>query len=350
MIGIIGVGGVARYAHLPSYRANALRCSVLCDVNGDVCKAVAQEFGISVWTTDVDVLLSNTEVEIIDLVVPPNNRAPLIAKLAGAGKPVLVQKPFCVTVDEFAVLTRLMPRDMHWRLNLTGRHVSAWLKVKELLASGAVGTPLTCVITNQDWWDRERGRWDLTVKDYIVYEMLIHHLDLCMFWFGMPSRLTGRGGTHPRQRMKELNRATFLLEYDAGLTITEDWSLSEFSFANGHPFEGVTITGSDGALRATSERVEFAPFGGNSIEVWHRPRPGQSLPGNSLSVSWFPDSFGAAMVDFVAASRDPIAIASDRRHLEMLSKLTFDAAGALDSLSWKNCGPMASASIGVGEE
>lgn len=341
MIGIIGVGGVARYAHLPAYKSLGLNCVNICDINADICGLVAEEFRIPKWTSEIDMLLDDPDVTVLDLAVPPINRAALFEKIKACGKPVLIQKPFCVTRDDYAQLLELMPREQHCRLNMTGRYVSAWIKVKNLIEAGAIGQPLSCMINNTDWWDREPGRWDLEVRDYIIYEMLVHHLDLCLYWFGHPQKVTGRGNAHPRQRMNEANRASVLLEYKNGLLVTlnEDWTLSEYGFSNGHPFEHILITGSDGAIRATSESVEFSTLGSNSVETWRLPRPGQSLPGESLKTSWFPDSFGAAMADFVTVVGSGKAMVDDNVHLRALTELTFDCAEALHSDSWIDVSP-----------
>jgi len=338
MIGIIGVGGVARYAHLPSYIKNGLECIALCDNDANVCEEVASQFGISAWTTDLDAFLSNENLKIVDLAIPPIDRAQMLARIGEAGCSTLIQKPLCLDREELASILDVFPRDSHWKLNLTGRYVSAWRKVKALLTEEKIGTPLQCTIVNRDWWDREPNRWDLDVKNYIVHEMTIHHLDLCMYWFGMPKKVTGRAGAHPAQLMNQRNWENVLIEYQDGMVvqILDDWTLPEFSYSSGHPFEQIIITGSNGVIHASSNRVECAEIGKNSIEVWHKPRPGQQLPGENLELDWFPDSFGAAMKDFVATRNDTSAMKRDREHLEQLSALAFSVADSLDSDSWIN--------------
>ena len=45
-IAIIGVGGVARYAHLPSYKSNDIEVVALCDINKNLLEEVGKEFQI----------------------------------------------------------------------------------------------------------------------------------------------------------------------------------------------------------------------------------------------------------------------------------------------------------------
>ncbi|MEM7730611.1 MAG: Gfo/Idh/MocA family oxidoreductase [Pseudomonadota bacterium] len=337
MIGLVGAGGVGRYAHLPSYRAQSLPVSVVCDVDAGVAATVAAEFSVPRWTTDLKVLLADPSVEIVDLATPPIGRAPLLSAIALAGKPTLIQKPFCVTRAEYAYLSAHLVPEVHWRLNMTGRHVSAWRKVKALIDGGAIGLPQTCTIINRDWWDRSPGRWDLDVADYVVYEIFVHHLDLLVYWFGWPSKVTGRAGVHPRQLMMQANRASILLDYLEGgplVTLIDDWTEGEFAFASGHPFESVSITGSEGSIRASSERVELSRLGANAIELWHHPRPGQTLPGEVLETGWFPDSFGLAMTEFAAARGAPESKARDAAYLRDLTEALFTVAESLGSDRW----------------
>jgi predicted dehydrogenase len=345
MIGIIGIGGVARYAHLPAYRASGLDVVALCDVDLDLCQRVALEFGVAHTFSDPQALMAHPAVKVLDIATPPSSHRELLTLAARHGKPVLVQKPLCTDRDDFAAIAALERQGLRVRLNLTGRHVSAWRKIHDLIGQGSLGQPVLCTIFNRDWWDRERDRWEHTITDYIVFEMVIHHLDLCLFWFGLPRAVTARGGRHPAQILTQRNWSTVMLDYphDFAVQIVDDWTMSEFAFASGHPFEHVLISGANGAIRANSERIEFAQRGTNTMQVWHLPRPGQSLPGETLPFGWFPSSFGRAMIDFISTLDTPRVAAADWQHLRDLTALTFAVSDAMESARWQTIEPCASA-------
>jgi len=340
-IGLVGAGGVARYAHLPAYRRLGLTVTAICDVDEAVAREVAAEFGVDAVVSRPELLIGRDDVDVLDIATPPSTHADLIVLFAQAGKPMLVQKPLCTTRAQFGQITRVHARHDPWiRLNLTGRYVSAWRKVAALLAAGEIGRPFLCTIRNRDWWDRDPGRWDHEVENYIVFEMLIHHLDLCRYWFGAPARVSARAGAHPRQLIRQANWITAMVEYQSPdvVQILEDWTMPEFSFAAGHPFEEVLISGDRGVIRATSERVELSVAGRNCQRVWHLPRPGQMLPGEQLSTAWFPDSFGAAMSDFLCAVASGVGRADDWARLAGLTEDTFAVSAAVTSDSWVECG------------
>jgi predicted dehydrogenase len=336
-IAVVGVGGVARYAHLPAYRRRGLHVAALCDVDGELAHEVASEYQVDLALDDVRKLAERDDVDVVDIATPPGSHAELIEIFAAAGKPMLVQKPLCVNADDFHRIVRAHDRYGPWiRLNLTGRYVSAWQKVAELLAAGEVGSPFLCTIRNQDWWDRELGRWDHEVENYVVFEMLIHHLDLCRYWFGAPTQMTARAGTHPAQRIKQANWLSAMVEF-AGPTlvqILEDWTMPEFSFSRGHPFEEILINGEHGVIRADSERVELSKPEKNTLYAWHLPRPGQTLLGEQLSIGWFPDSFGASMQDFLSQVATGEGRNTDWERLVELTNDTFTAASAVGADRW----------------
>jgi predicted dehydrogenase len=337
MIGIIGVGGVARYAHLPAYRARGQEVVALCDINLELCRSVARQFGIGRTFSDPEALIADPAVRVIDIATPPSSHCELLTLAARYGKPVLVQKPLCTNRGDFAAIAALASKGLRVRLNLTGRHVSAWRKIKDLISGGSLGQPILCTIFNRDWWDRELGRWEHEINNYIVFEMVIHHLDLCLYWFGLPRAVIARGGYHPAQTLQQKNWATVTLDYqdNFAVQIVDDWAMSEFGFASGHPFEQVLISGRDGAIRANSERVELSLRGTGELRVWHLPRPGQSLPDETLTVGWFPDSFGQAMGEFVSTINDPRVAADDWEHLRTLTALSFAVSDAMDSMQWQ---------------
>ena len=150
-------------------------------------------------------MLREVDIDIIDIATPPQTHLSLMQKLIPYKKHIVMQKPLITDPNELSETKSAIEKSDSFKLNMTGRYVDSWRKIKNLLDSKKYGAPLLCTITNNDWWDRELGRWDLKVDGYIVFEMLIHHLDLCLFWFGTPKKLTSRGGYNPSQNIKKHN-------------------------------------------------------------------------------------------------------------------------------------------------
>lgn len=335
-IGVIGVGGVGGYAHIPSYLDNKLNISAISDINEEILMNTKRKFDINSCYTKASELIADPNVDIVDIATPPSTHLELLQLANKNKKNVVMQKPMCCNYAEFEEIKKVLENDQHIILNTTGREVSAWKKIKELIDKSEIGRCMLCTISNNDWWDRSVERWDHEIENYIIFEMAIHHLDLCLYWFGKPKRIVARGGSNNEQKLKQMNWIVITLEYENGLVVnlTENWSMSEFKFANGHPFEDILITGEKGAIRANSEMVEVSKIGKNSIGTWHYPRPGQVLPGENLTVNWFIDSFGEAMKDYINRFSSGDTLAEDKKHAIELTELTFLVSEAVKSNSW----------------
>lgn len=335
-IGIVGVGGVAAYAQLPAYQSRGIPVAAIADINENALKSAGEVFGISARYTDPEKMICEQKLDVLDIATPPQTHLDLLEIAARYHLSVVMQKPFITDRTQLDRAWELVKRCSHFKLNLTGRYVSAWQKVHDLLQENRIGKPVFCTIINQDWWDRENGRWDTSVKDYVIYEMLIHHLDLCCWWFGIPKAVAARGGVSSGQNMQMMNLITVTLEYDNGLIVqlVENWAMPEYSFSTGHPFEDILITGSAGCIKANSERVQCSVMGENKIEVWNKPRPGQKLPQQMLANNWFCDSFGAAMQDYLTRFDEEKLTAEDKEYALTLTELTFRVAEASSSNSW----------------
>lgn len=335
-IGIIGVGGVARYAHLPAYMRNGIFVECLCDTNKKIVHEIGNQFGIKKVYHSTEEMLADCSVDIIDIATPPATHINLLKICAQYHKKVLVQKPIIVSHDQLDQLSSLIQQLPALRVNLQGRYVSAWQKVKQVINNGSIGNPLFCTIINQDWWDRSPSRWDFNVDNYIVYEMLVHHVDLCIYWFGYPHKVTARGGINPQQNMRKTNFISVMLEYESGLIvqIVDNWCMSEYKFATGHPFEEVLITCSNGVVKANSESVECSKSNTNSIDTYLLPRPGQTLPYETLEKNWFFDAFGEIMNDFIIQGQSPEVVRQDKEYALYITKLLFSVSQSLKQDNW----------------
>lgn len=335
-IGIVGVGGVASYAQIPSYIEHGIKIQAICDINEEILNKIGDKYNISNRYTNIEEMIVKEKINIIDVATPPQTHLDILKIANKYGVEVIIQKPLIVDINELNDLKKLVAENKHLKLNLTGRYVSAWQKIKKILDEKEIGKPLICTIINNDWWDRELGRWDLKTNDYIIFEMLIHHLDLCNYWFGYPKRITARGGHSSKQLMKNMNFVNVTLEYENGLIvqIIENWLMPEFDFATGHPFEDILITGENGAIKANSETVKLSTIKNNDIKVWKLPRPGQKLPVESLENNWFIDSFGCAMIDYLKKFNKGEREQEDKDYAIKLTEMTFKASEATKSNSW----------------
>src|SRR5262245_64250630 len=68
-VGVIGAGRWANWAHLPAWKRD-LRCELVavCDVTREAAEKAARDHEIPTATTDAHELLSNDDIDVIDIV------------------------------------------------------------------------------------------------------------------------------------------------------------------------------------------------------------------------------------------------------------------------------------------
>ena len=93
-VAVIGTGYFSRF-HLQGWQqVTGAHVVALCDRDGTLARQVAAEFQIDTTATDVDSLLTQTEIDLFDVIVPPAAQKEVLDALLPLGKPIICQKPF----------------------------------------------------------------------------------------------------------------------------------------------------------------------------------------------------------------------------------------------------------------
>lgn len=101
-VGLVGCGGIMG-AHLPGWKAVEGRATVTaaCDVSEANATKRAQELGGTAKVySDWRAMLSDNNVDAVDLALPHRLHRDAIVDAAEAGKHVITEKPLCTTLDE----------------------------------------------------------------------------------------------------------------------------------------------------------------------------------------------------------------------------------------------------------
>ncbi|NUT55391.1 MAG: Gfo/Idh/MocA family oxidoreductase [Thermoleophilia bacterium] len=139
-IALIGLGDIAVRAHLPALAAEQ-RVSVVAVADADEERLAAAPAGAR-RTTDVSSLLADPEVDAVVIATPPSATAGLVRDALEAGKWVLAEKPLGLSVAETSGVRAAPGAGERLQIGLTYRHHPAVDRLRELIASGALGRPL----------------------------------------------------------------------------------------------------------------------------------------------------------------------------------------------------------------
>ena len=142
-VGVLGAGAWARGAHLPGYKRDP-RCRLvaIADVERDRAVDAAREFDIPHVAADAKELLSRDDIDLVDVCTPSHTHFELAWGALEAGKHVLCEKPVAYDFRETRRAHAFArQRSLKTKVGLTFRYSPAMRYMRELVATGYIGTP-----------------------------------------------------------------------------------------------------------------------------------------------------------------------------------------------------------------
>lgn len=190
-IGYIGFGKSATRYHLPYLLTRKEKISVKKIyspiVNENLIKPLALED--TIFCETLDELLACPDIEMITVCTPPTTHYELAMKVLKSGKHVLVEKPFCATVEEAEeIFAYAKEQDLIAMPYQNRRFDSEMIAAREVIESGVLGD----VFEVEFHFDRYRPadeRPKGTVYDGEFYGLGIHLLDKGISLFGIPDKV-----------------------------------------------------------------------------------------------------------------------------------------------------------------
>jgi predicted dehydrogenase len=139
--GILGCGDVTEVKSGPGFQKAAhSSLAAVMRRTGDLARDYAQRHGVPRWYDDADALIADPQVDAVYIATPPASHKDYTLRCARAGKPVYVEKPMALNFDECQDMLRAC-HDARVPLFVAyyRRALPRFLKVKELIGSGAIG-------------------------------------------------------------------------------------------------------------------------------------------------------------------------------------------------------------------
>jgi predicted dehydrogenase len=141
-LGIIGTGNIAPL-NVAGYLAHD-RCNVVavCDPRREKAMRMAGLWGVPKVYDSIDAVLADEEIDAVEILTPTFMHKEHVIAAARAGKHISVQKPIANSVaDARDMLAAVDDAKVVFRVTENAVHYPPLLKARELIASGAIGTP-----------------------------------------------------------------------------------------------------------------------------------------------------------------------------------------------------------------
>ena len=143
--GILGCGDVCeRKSGPPMYKTAHSSLVAVMRRDRERLLDFARRHGVARTYTDADALIADPEVDIVYIATPPASHRELTLRVLAAGKPVYVEKPMAMTYAECREMIAAADRARQpLFVAYYRRALPYFVKARELLDAGAIGTPLT---------------------------------------------------------------------------------------------------------------------------------------------------------------------------------------------------------------
>jgi 1,5-anhydro-D-fructose reductase (1,5-anhydro-D-mannitol-forming) len=247
--GIIGCGNVTEVKSGPGFQ-RAENSSLTAVMRRDAAKArdYAERHGVGRFYARAEDLIADPEVDAVYVATPPSSHLELALQVAAAGKPCLVEKPMARNHGEcLAMIDAFQSRGVPLFVAYYRRALPRFLKVRELIAAGAIGQLTSVHIVHTDRLARNesaRGwRFDPEIAGAGLFlDLASHGLDLLDFFAG-PIRFASGFAVNTGKSYGAEDVTAACFEFECGAVGTGIWNFN----ADG-PANGIFLTGSEGMI------------------------------------------------------------------------------------------------------
>jgi predicted dehydrogenase len=258
--GIIGCGNVTEVKSGPALqKARGSRLVAVMRRTGDLAEDYARRHAVPRWYDDAQALIDDPEVNAVYVATPPSSHKPYTLACARAGKPVYVEKPMALSHAEcLDMVAACREAGVPLYVAYYRRGLPRFLKVKELVASGAIGAVRFVTVTlyqrpREGGYDPDNLPWRLIPEiagGGLFADLACHTLDYLDYALG-PIRsaqgFTGNQGGH--YAADDIVAGAWVFE--SGVHGVGTWCFTAFDNVDVNE-----IVGSAGKIRFSSFGVE----------------------------------------------------------------------------------------------
>jgi predicted dehydrogenase len=304
-IGCIGAGFIMRDCHLVAYRDAGFNPVAITSLSLEESQAVAASHNIPKVYETWQELITDPEIEIVDIAIPPDKQLEVIKALVNQKdhvKGVLCQKPLAMNSEEAVQIVELCgAAGIKLGVNSNMRYDQSIRALKSILSQGLLGEPVLATIEM-----RAIPHWQEFLKKYDRLEILnmgIHHVDSFRYLFGDPERITAVTRKDPRTKFDHIDGISqYTFQYSDGFMATsldDVWAW---------PGEGTEkdiyikwrVEGLDGMAWGTIGWPKYPEPTPSTMEFTSRQFSGEWIRPKWDKV-WFPDAFQGTMAQLLRA-------------------------------------------------
>lgn len=214
-VGIIGAGNFTSAMILPCLKKTPAKLKFISSSAGLSGTTLAKKFGVAQSTTDNNLILKDSEVDLVMVTTRHNAHARMVVDALKAGKHVFVEKPLALNQEELdAVVEAYVESGKTVSVGFNRRFAPLAIQMKKALGSG--NTPMNIIATmNAGFIPANLWVHDMEVGGGRIIGEACHFIDLISYLAGskVKSVCMSSMGVNPEENT---DNATILLKFENG--------------------------------------------------------------------------------------------------------------------------------------
>lgn len=195
----------------------------MCDPDPAARARVAERFPNAVVASDVTDVAS-VEADAILLCTPPGGREEQVRMACKLGLAILAEKPLADNVASAARYVAMAEAaKVHLIVGLNFRYLAVTQKMRNLLRSGAIGTPEFGRFIYERWRDGTQdwlNSYPLTMAQPMLWEQSIHHFDLMRYVYDAePAHIQAQTFNPSWTMYADNTNVSALIAFENGMTV-----------------------------------------------------------------------------------------------------------------------------------
>jgi myo-inositol 2-dehydrogenase / D-chiro-inositol 1-dehydrogenase len=182
--GLIGAGRIGRvHAETLAFRLPEAEIAAIADVNREAAEAIAERCGIPRVVTSAAEIFAEPGMDAVLICTSTGTHADLIVAAAEAGKHIFCEKPISLSLREIdRSLAAVNAARVKLQVGFNRRFDSNFLRVRQAVAAGEVGTPNLMHIISRD--PAPPALSYIKTSGGIFLDMMIHDFDMARYLMG----------------------------------------------------------------------------------------------------------------------------------------------------------------------
>jgi myo-inositol 2-dehydrogenase/D-chiro-inositol 1-dehydrogenase len=184
VFGLIGAGRIGRvHAETVAFRLPEAEIAAITDVNLEAAQSLAAHCNIPKVAASAAEIFTNPKIDAVLICTSTNTHADLIAEAAKADKHIFCEKPISLSLEKIdASLAAVKAAGVKLQVGFNRRFDSNFIRVREAVASGEIGTPSLLHIISRDPAPPPLSY--LRPSGGIFLDMMIHDFDMARYLMG----------------------------------------------------------------------------------------------------------------------------------------------------------------------